>query len=325
MRRPIFMQRELATGEMPVHQKTVVVVGASGFVGSAVVSAIKRRGHIPIGTAGPRVTSTPGRPFSTTEHSETVRQLENQFRGVGAVINAAGASDSTSTSEESTWGANATLPGIVARAAANSGCRFIHVSTAAVQGRARTLDSTNETQPFSPYSRSKAAGEANALQNGQDVVIYRPPGVHGADRGVTVNIAKLARSAFATVAAPGTDNAPQALIENVADAIAYLALSDGQPPTIVHHPSEGITTADLLSILGDKAPKQLPRGLAEWIIRASYAISRARPALTPHARRLEVLWVGQEQSSSWLSDEGWKPPKGREGWVELRDALPPTI
>src|SRR5690606_30044832 len=119
------------------------------------------------------------------------------------------------------------------------------------------LDSSEDLRPFSPYSASKVMGEVLARQpyDGVEVVRYRPPSVHAPSRRVTRMIRKIAGSPAATVARPGTQHTPQALLPNVAAAVAHLATVDGPVPPVVHHPSEGVTVTSLMQDLsGGRTP-----------------------------------------------------------------------
>ena len=294
----------------------VAVVGASGFVGSAVCDALIRRGHDVVRLKAPRIDTS----ANITDNNAALTSIRQELANCVSLVNAAGVSEATGTNSNEMTAANGTLPGVIGRACADAGVRFIHVSSAAVQGRKEVLDADPSTMPFSAYSNSKALGESNALNYGQTCV-YRPPGVHGADRAVTQTIAKLARSRLSSVAGDGSRNTAQALIGNVADAIAFLATCDEPPPPIVSHPSEGLTTASLLEALGGKTPARIPTTFARGLVSAAFVAGRTRGALTGHARRLEMLWLGQGQSESWLTTAGWSPPHHRDSWRELGRAL----
>ena len=149
-------------------------------------------------------------------------------------------------------------------------------------------------------------------------VIYRPPGVHGPSRDVTRSLTRLASSPLSSVAAPGDGNAPQALIQDVADAIAFLALHPFDPPGVVHHPASGLTTAELLRLLGDgREPRHVPAAVARLVLGAGRAAGRLSGSAAAHVRRLEVLWCGQAQAASWLTSHGWQPSTTADDWRRL--------
>lgn len=299
----------------------VAVVGATGFVGSAVVSALSLSGAEVVPVRAPRLAAvTPDRVEKMLERQEVaVMRLAKELREVEAVVNAAGNPDASDRDEAALFAANAVLPGVIGKAVQlASVARYVHVSSAVVQGRLPMLDETDRTDAFSAYARSKAAGEKTARrQGGAATVIYRPPSVHASGRRVTRMTARVARSSLAVVAAPGTSPSPQALLQNVASAIAFLASTPGRPPAVVCHPSEGMTTAKLMSILGGKPPREIPRWVARTTVRTLSTAGRFLPPISANARRVEMLLFGQGQANSWLTTAGWQPPCGADAWVQL--------
>lgn len=294
--------------------------GASGFVGGSVSDALKERGHEAIAIGTPRLSWCPGVGDAFIDaRSSTYEELVQRVRAAKphVVVNAAGAPDATSDDYASLFGANAAIPAFLARAAKEAGVkRFVHVSSAAVQGRVRVLDSTPRTAPASPYAESKALGERLVQKFGpSETVVYRPAGVHGANRLVTQKVARYAESRLALVAARDRPT-PQSLIQNVGDAIAFLATVDADLPPIVHHPAEGVSVASLLEQLGGRSPVS-----CRALFLVLPLLRSVHGRFAGHARRLEMLWFGQEQAASWLDAEGWTPPVGPEGWIGLGQIL----
>lgn len=308
---------------------TVAVVGASGFVGAAIAAALEARGFSVVPVAAPRVRTRADSPASLWAEAAAepaVGRLGEAFRGAGAVVNAAGCPDASSLDHELLLGANALLPAVVARAAVRSGAgRLVHISSAVVQNDVPVLDESEVLRPFSAYSRSKVAGEEVLRlvdHDGLQVVRYRPPSVHAADRRVTRTVTRIAGSRAATVARPGDQPTPQALLPNVAAAAAHLATTPSRPPAVVVHPSEGVTVAGLMRDLsGGREPVQIPRRLAELGVRAAKAVGRVHRPTAANARRVELLWLGQRQSESWLTQDGWQPVVGPESWRALGDEV----
>lgn len=299
----------------------VVVFGASGFVGSAVAEALESRGAVVVRRAAPRA-----RPSSASKSSAAVDQtlsaqpdLVADLEGADAAVNAAGNPSATSKDERALIAANAVTAGVIAAACRRASVdRLVHVSSAAVLGDAAVLDdSPPPSTGITPYGMSKMLGERLVVERHPGAVIYRPPGVHGRDRHVTRTVRKFARSPLSSVSRPGAEPTPQALRENVADAVAYLALSHSPPPAVVSHPWEGLTTSELLRLLGGREPRNLPPGLCRLAVRFGKLVGRAIPFVAANTRRFEVLWFGQRQVGNWLEQSGWTPPVGREGWTQL--------
>ena len=105
---------------------------------------------------------------------------------------------------------------------------------------------------------------------------------------------------------------------NVAAAVAALATWPGPVPAVVHHPSEGVTCGDLMrDLAAGRNPVVLPRWLAKGFVRGAKAAGRVHRPTAANARRVELLWLGQDQATSWLTEQGWTTPVGREGWRAL--------
>jgi len=309
---------------------TVVVFGATGFVGGASVSALRGRGAKVKTSRAPRLPPTPANQVREVlaNYDELVSEIAEELAGADAVVNAAGNPDASLRDESLLMAANAVLPAVLARAIRSAGVpRFVHVSSAVVQGATPRLDQSTHTAAFSAYSRSKVLGELLVQELAAPAtVVYRPPSVHAPDRRVSQMTARIARSPISSVARPGSSPSPQTLLKNVADAIAFLATTEVQPPAIVAHPSEGLTTASVLTLLGGRQPLEIPRALAKAVVAMLTAGGSVMPQIAANARRVEMLWFGQSQAPSWLTEAGWIPPAGRDEWVrlgrKLREAQP---
>lgn len=304
--------------------RRVVVVGASGFVGTQVCEALEARGVEVTRSHAPRLA-----PMSIAEAWQFVERatldeaLIDAWRGADAIINAAGEPDASSRDSAALIASNGALPGVLGRMAREAGIkRFVQVSSAVVQGRRPTLDASESFDAFSPYAKSKFAGERFAARFGpEETIRYRPPSVHHESRRVTRATAKIARSALSSVASPGTGPTPQALAANVGAALAELALTAKTPPAVVTHPWEGQTCEGLLRTLGNREPKRVPRWIARAAVRAANALGKLAPSVAANARRIEMVWFGQAQAESWLTQQGWQPPVGEEGWRALGEKL----
>lgn len=52
-------------------------------------------------------------------------------------------------------------------------------------------------------------------------------------------------------------------------------------------------------------------------VRGRAGLRRVVPRVGPYARRVEMIWYGQEQAPSWLEEQGWRPVTTDEDWVRL--------
>lgn len=302
----------------------VVLVGASGFVGGHVAAALAARGVEVIASSAPRLPE-----LTVAESTRYLRdvaldpQLLDAWRGADALVNAAGDPDASARDARALIAANGALPGLLGRYARELGIkRYVHISSAVVQGRLADLDESEVYDAFSDYARSKVVGERNARHYGPEgTVCYRPPSVHHESRRVTRLIARIASSPLSTVAAPGNQPTPQALAANVGAAVAELATCAAAPPPVVAHPWEHLTCAGLLELLGDRPPRTIPQPLAKALVGAANLAGRLIPAFRANARRVEMIWFGQRQATSWLTRQGWTPPVGLEGWRALREQV----
>ena len=209
----------------------VVVVGASGFIGSHVLAAFRERGINAVGQSAPRITTRErsAKGVAASVEGDMLESWCELLGSVSHVMNAAGLAGATSGDADRLVGANAAVPALLARACERTATRLLHISSAAVQGR-RVLDQTPAHDPFSPYSLSKSLGERVLGEVGGDARILRPTSVHGPGRSVTQSLIRFARSPLATVAASGTAHTPQVHVRNVAEA-AIEADASGRPPS----------------------------------------------------------------------------------------------
>jgi nucleoside-diphosphate-sugar epimerase len=307
--------------------RSVAVLGSTGFVGSAVAAALDGR---VVQVASPRVHTAARSVDEMRSDMERaaplIESLAEQLAGCESLVVASGLPDATGDASDAMFGANSMVPLVALKAAELAGVkRLVHVSSAVVQGGAKVLDASENKRPFSAYGRSKALAEDCLLsscgESAVGVVIYRPPSVHAESRRITGAITRVAASPFNYVPDGRDQPSPQALLENVAAAVAFLATTENQPPRVVHHPWEGVTVQSLFEDLGGKAPKQAPRVLLRLLDLSLRATGFLIPRLRPHARRLEMLWFGQVQGASWLSQIGWVPAVGQQRWKEIGAAI----
>ncbi|MBF0673464.1 MAG: NAD-dependent epimerase/dehydratase family protein [Salinibacterium sp.] len=299
------------------HARHWAVIGASGFVGSAIVTELRKRGIEVVAVPAPRVeleaahASAEGVLAAAKSGGEHVGVLVAAMKGADVVVNAAGLATPDSAGGEALLGANALLPALIAYAAARGGTkRMVHLSSAAVQGRRRVLDESSETAPESPYALSKALGESAllALASGNEgalpeIIILRATSVQGPGRATTARLQRLAASPIASVAGTGAGPTVVSSVTSLAEFTAEVGAHSTRVPNIVLQPWEGLSAAEALELAGGKSPMRLPVWLCRAAVASGFAVSRVWPRLAGPVRRVELMWFGQQQRSEWAESQ----------------------
>ncbi|TQL48631.1 UDP-N-acetylmuramyl pentapeptide phosphotransferase/UDP-N-acetylglucosamine-1-phosphate transferase [Homoserinimonas aerilata] len=294
------------------------VVGASGFIGSAVVRALEAEGADVVEVKAPRLRVEGGASvpelLALAEKSElATKELADQLRGVDVVVNAAGLATPDASDAAPLFGANALLPVVLLTAAGLAGAmRVIHLSSAAVQGRTPQLDETATFRPFSAYSRSKALGEMALFARVEDasdgrspeLVVLRATSVQGVGRETTRQLRRLARSPLSSVAAPGDRPTVVSSVDGLVSFIRFVGSHISSVPTVVLQPWEGMTTAEVLHAAGGRAPRMLPKPLCRFFVSSGFLLATIVRPLQGGVRRVELMWFGQEQDAAWARRVG---------------------
>ncbi len=306
------------------------VIGASGFVGSSIVARLNAEGISVDPIEAPRLATRALDVDSIINEADQLEgiidSLAEAFAGAQVVVNAAGLAAPNMQDLPPLVGANALLPAVIAIAAQRTGVRrVIHLSSAAVQGPRLVLDDSEETNPFSAYSFSKALGE-EALLDLQDyfleehpdcapeLCILRATSVQGRGRRTTELFAKMASSPFASVAGAGAGKSPVSSVHALAEFVVMLGTFPGELPTIVLQPWEGATVASASLDAGRRKPHHLPEWLCRAAIKAGYKVSELmNDRFSGSVRKVEVMWFGQGIDDSWARKNNLLPtPRVRE-------------
>lgn len=274
--------------EAGVSRGRVLVTGANGFVGRALMSALRDGGldfRAAVRSADRR---PPAAEFVAVGDLGPRTDWRNALAGVDRVVHLAGRAHVRSPGDDDAFQrVNAEGTAGLARAAAAAGVRrFILLSTVGVHGarspKDRPLTEESPIAPVGPYARSKWEGEeslrAIAGASGMEWVALRPPLVYGP--GAPGNFARLlrwARSGFPIPLGALTARRSFVFVGNLASAV----LRALQHPRAANRPflvSDGadLSTGDLLRALrAAGVPLRLvsiPAGplrlLARWVGRA---------------------------------------------------------
>lgn len=151
-----------------------LVLGASGFLGSYVGYGLEAAGHQAIGVAR--------RPVPHYSQARMVASLEEVQKEIlsdswDVVINciAVASHEACEESPREAERINAELPGMWARAARDTGARFLHVSTDAVfDGESDSLYQEDDpARPGSLYGVTKLRGEQEVARQNSEALITR--------------------------------------------------------------------------------------------------------------------------------------------------------
>lgn len=306
------------------------VIGASGFVGSAIVARLNAEGISVDPIEAPRLATRSLDVDSIIDEAEQLEgiidSLAEAFASAQVVVNAAGLAAPNMQDLPPLMGANALLPAVIAIAAQRTGVRrVIHLSSAAVQGPRPVLDASEETAPFSAYSFSKTLGEEALLdlqdyfleehpESAPELCILRATSVQGRGHRTTELFAKMASSPFASVAGAGQGKSPVSSVYALAEFVVMLGTFPGELPTIALQPWEGATVASASLDAGRRKPHHLPEWLCRAAIKAGYKVSELmNDRFSGSVRKVEVMWFGQGIDDSWARKNNLLPtPRVRE-------------
>ncbi|GGT02752.1 dTDP-4-dehydrorhamnose reductase [Streptomyces cinerochromogenes] len=152
---------------LPCRVMTVLVIGGSGFLGTALIRQAAAAGHATAATYATR-------PGTTSHAAWYPLDLRDPGR-VDAVMAEVGADIVVNASSGKTdWAVTAQGPILLAMAAAKQGSRLVHVSSDAVFSGARVhYDESCLPDPVTPYGAAKAAAETGILLAHPQAVVAR--------------------------------------------------------------------------------------------------------------------------------------------------------
>jgi dTDP-4-dehydrorhamnose reductase len=153
----------------------ILITGANGQLGSEIKELAKNYSHYDF-------LYTDVDDLDITDAAEVNKYFE--FHCPDTVINCAAytAVDKAETEKEAAFLINSVAPGILSRAAADSGAFMVHISTDYVfDGRNfKPYHETDHVSPVSVYGKSKLAGETAVQEAGGKAVIIRTSWLYSA-------------------------------------------------------------------------------------------------------------------------------------------------
>lgn len=236
---------------------TVLVTGASGFIGRALVEALARQGGPVRAAVRQSAAASFPRGVETVRHGDLAEPIDwaPLLGGIEAVVHFAGIAHSSGVPEGLYDRINRDATAALAQAAARAGVqRFVFASSIRAQSgptAGHVLTEEDVPRPNDAYGRSKLAAEAAVRAAGTPFTILRPVVVYGP--GVKANVASLVRLAASPWPLPFaafTSRRSLLAVENLISAIAFaLHTPSAVNETYIVADSEPVTLADIVTAL----------------------------------------------------------------------------
>lgn len=315
--------------------RTVLLTGATGFLGSHVAEALLAEGWTVRCTV--RKTSNlrwiESLPLDrVTADVRSPGDLERALDGVDVVIHSAGLTRARSDAEYQRVNAEGTQA-LAAAAVAAGAKRFVLVSSLAARGPDRHASrAPSGDRPTSAYGESKLAGERRLFQilaeshGAMQGVILRPGGIYGPRDEDSLNLFKVAKTGLLPVPAAKGRLQP-VYVKDVAEAVIRAAARPGlEPRPVPIVGPEIVTWAAMGEALGNAVgkPIRLVRIPAPvWQVGGAVAETAARLAGLPP--QFDRRTADDLSRFDWTAD----PREAEEalGWratTPLREALADT-
>lgn len=293
----------------------VLVTGATGFIGAALVDRLLREGRFVVRAAVRReATELPVPIERVAGDMDPGTNWEPALTGVNAVVHLAARVHvmremaTEPLAEFRRVNVSGTLN--LARQAAAAGVqRFVYLSSVKVNGESGRYTEADPPAPEDPYGISKHEAELGlrgmAAESGLEVVIIRPPLVYGP--GVRANFQALMRAVARGVPLPlgAVDNRRSLVaLDNLVDFIVTcLAHPSAANETFLVSDGEDLSTTDLIRRLGramDRPARLIPVP-ASVLMTAATLLGRRDVA----RRLLGSLQLDTSKARQRLS---WVPP-----------------
>ncbi len=213
----------------------VLVTGASGFIGSAVVAALARDGRTVRAAVRRPHLSFPG-GVEVVQHPDLAEAFDWQplLQGVGQVVHLAGIAHTSGVDAAAYDRVNRLATARLAAAATQAHVEhFVFVSSIRAQCGPAADHALTEHDPPAPteiYGRSKLAAEEAVRASGVPFTILRPVLLYGP--GVKGNLALLARAAATPLPLPVKDFGNRRSLLGIDNFISALTFVLATPTTI---------------------------------------------------------------------------------------------
>lgn len=314
------------------------VTGATGFVGSHLVTALEAAGHEPVclvrNPAKLRAVFGERNLATVAGSLDDADALRRGCDGADVVFHVAGLTAGRTLGE--LMAANRDRTRDLARIAASAGTvrRFVYVSSLAAAGPAapgRPRIEDDPAAPVSNYGRSKRAGEEAAQAADLPWTIVRPPAVYGPRDVEMLRLFKILRWHAAPLIVRRDQELSFVHAADLAEALVAAAGPDAEGKTYFATHPDVVTAEGLVALAhravhpsGTRGPAilPLPRWLTAAVLTTTYLGARAvgqRTLLSPDKARefKQLAWTCS--SDAITRDLGWRATQG------LATGLPSTM
>ncbi|MGH7630609.1 MAG: NAD-dependent epimerase/dehydratase family protein [Gemmatimonadales bacterium] len=319
-----------------------LVTGATGFVGSHLVEALRRAGHDVAA-----LVRTPGKAAAlgvlgveqVRGHLGDRDALARAVQGRDVIFHVAGLTAALDEAEYLRGNRDGTRVLLDAAERAGAG-RFVYLSSMAAAGpapRGRPLSGGEPPKPVTAYGRSKLAAESVVREGRVPWTIVRPPMVYGPRDREVLKVFQLARLGLAPVFGDGTQELSAVHASDLADALVAGAGAPAAAGATYYacHP-EIVTSEAFVRAVGRAAGKRvtvlrIPLAIGRLALAGTGAAARAvgrttilnadkaneffQPAWTgdPGALTRDTGWRAAHDLGSGLADT-WQWYRGA-GWL----------
>jgi nucleoside-diphosphate-sugar epimerase len=300
--------------------KRILVTGASGFIGKALVTALAKQGYAVRAAARDPAGIVAASEVERVEIPDLVGSLDWSplLAGVTHVVHLAGIAHAPGVLPDDVYmQINAEAVGTLAQQAKGRVERVVLMSSVRAQAglSAETpITETDTPEPTDTYGRSKLEAERLLAASGVGHTVLRPAVVYG--KGVKGNIAALATIAKTPMPLPfgGLDNERSLLaLENLVSAVSHvLEAPQAAGETYLVADAAPISVAELVAAMREGLGKpphlvKVPQGAVKRMMK-----SFGREADWERVTGQFVIDPGK------LMETGWKPSvETREGIVRM--------
>jgi nucleoside-diphosphate-sugar epimerase len=317
------------------------ITGASGFIGSHLVSQILRNG----GQVSILRHKKDWEGFKDCRvfqgDIKDPRSLKDIFKGIDILFHLAAALGASRIDKKDFFAINAQGTENVIKAAAYAGVgKIIHFSSAGVLGSVEENEAAGEDHPLHPidiYDRTKLAGERAALsfaKKGLDVVVVRPGWAYGSGDKRTFKLIKaVAKKRFILVTKGYTLMTP-VYIQDLVQGVLLCAKMANTGEIYHLAGSEVLSVRDVVNVIGEAVGVKIPRftlplfptNVIAWSMDKAFALVKKEAPLSMgklgffiHPKPLSIVKAkrelgyspqtsfrqGMQKTISWYRDNDW--------------------